>query len=52
MSFSVPIVDAARRRRGRDAEETNDEVILGTMDLNVGRCAPSQRLYPDFESPL
>src|SRR6187455_944154 len=42
----LALFDAARERHARDADETNYEAIMDTMDLIAGWCAPSQGLYP------
>ena len=45
----LSLLDAARERHACDDDETGYDAILDTMDLIVGWCAPSQRLYPDPE---
>jgi hypothetical protein len=45
----LALFDAARERHANDADETNYEAILDTMDLITGWCAPSRSLYPDSE---
>jgi hypothetical protein len=45
----LALFDAARERHESDADETAYDAILHTMDLIVGYCAASHRIYPDPE---
>lgn len=39
--------DSFRDRHAHDADETRYNAILDTMDIIVGWCSPSRKLYPD-----